>query len=165
MILRGRSRGCVLLVLALSAAIRSQAKLEFTNAEQTDLDGPGRMELPVQPRAAGDGTEDVDAREEKATEGAPMEAAAAEQRAADPAAPVEVVSTIGKPCAPGCTKHGNCNIEDGRCECAVGVGGERTSVHACMQTRQMRWYTHTFEISSEEGRMQASHPHPSPIII
>ena len=39
--------------------------------------------------------------------------------------------TAGKPCAPGCTDRGNCNTEDGRCECAIGYGGAR-DITACL---------------------------------
>jgi hypothetical protein len=28
-----------------------------------------------------------------------------------------------KPCAPGCEERGNCNIEEGRCECPYGWAG------------------------------------------
>ncbi len=31
----------------------------------------------------------------------------------------------GRPCAAGCTDRGNCNLEEGRCECPIGVGGGR----------------------------------------
>lgn len=42
------------------------------------------------------------------------------------------LTTTGKPCAEGCTVRGNCNIEDGRCECAMGMGGEYMQQLCCM---------------------------------
>jgi hypothetical protein len=39
-----------------------------------------------------------------------------------------------KPCAPGCEKRGNCNFEEGRCECPFGWRGptcEEPAFPAC----------------------------------
>mmetsp|Transcript_15713 Transcript_15713/g.28113 ORF Transcript_15713/g.28113 Transcript_15713/m.28113 type:complete len:720 (-) Transcript_15713:811-2970(-) len=37
-------------------------------------------------------------------------------------------TSIHRPCAEGCTKKGNCNIEEGRCECPYGFAGPTCEV-------------------------------------
>ena len=38
---------------------------------------------------------------------------------------LEDATAVGRTCAPGCPAKGNCNLEEGRCECPIGFGGER----------------------------------------
>lgn len=54
-----------------------------------------------------------------------------------------------KPCARGCEQHGNCNFEEGRCECAWGYGGEDCSVvklAACRQSTEPWAPIHTGQL-------------------
>lgn len=46
------------------------------------------------------------------------------QSADVPADPAQWFVPLDKPCDPGCTARGNCNIEDGRCECPFGYTGD-----------------------------------------
>jgi hypothetical protein len=48
----------------------------------------------------------------------------------------ELYQRVKKPCPPGCEQHGNCNFEEGRCECPWGYGGDDCSklmMPACRQ--------------------------------
>jgi hypothetical protein len=52
------------------------------------------------------------------------------------AAAMEQFHLVRKQCPAGCEKHGNCNFEEGRCECPWGYGGEdcsRLMMPACRQ--------------------------------
>ncbi|KAG1660173.1 hypothetical protein FOA52_005273 [Chlamydomonas sp. UWO 241] len=79
--------------------------------------------------------------------------------AAGGAAATEAGGGEGIACAPGCTDRGNCNREDGRCECALGFGGttcQDPQMPACQASATDLPFWGTFQPKNCECYKQAT---------